>query len=139
MGRAKKRFRISSYGNEFAAGFCSDGDQVLMGLLCPEVVVYRFTPEGALRGREARPWTYPAELAQGCYQIYDPAFQERISEQMAAWRDDMDFVEKPIDVCSFFDGDREVGVTPADDEACDFILWWGKEYWMSNTGDVEST
>jgi hypothetical protein len=139
MERTERRFRIGSYGDEFAAGYCSNGDQVLMGLLCPELVVYRFTAEGVLRGREARPWTYPAPLVEGCYQIYDPEFQKLVSEQIAAWQDDMGFVDKPIDVCAFFDREREIGVTLPDEDVCDFVLWWGKDYWMSNTGEVEST
>jgi hypothetical protein len=35
-----KPFAIRTYGDEFLTGRCDNGDQILMGLLCPNVAVY---------------------------------------------------------------------------------------------------
>jgi hypothetical protein len=51
------RFPIRSYGDDFFAGRCANGDQALLGLLCPNVVLYRFDGDGKQIGREVRSFT----------------------------------------------------------------------------------
>ncbi len=71
-----QKFRIRSYQDDFYAGTCRNGEQVILGLLCPRVVLFRFDVEGALLGREVRDWKLPAECRAGICAIFDPLFRE---------------------------------------------------------------
>ena len=139
MEDIEKRFRIKSYGIDFATGRGASGAQFLMGLLCPDVVLYRFDPRGNLLGGQSRRWCRAAARINGAYRIDDPAFQEHIARQIASWQSEIGFVKGPIEVCAFFDGDKYVGVGPPEDQDCHHVLWWAKDYWLSENGDVEST
>lgn len=77
-------FRIKSYGDDFVTGLSDDGRQVVMGLLCPELVAYFFDQDGRLLGNERRSWLHPARQMgpHSPYQIYDDAFQEAIVGQL---------------------------------------------------------
>jgi hypothetical protein len=90
------RFPIRSYGNEFYAGRCANGNQALLGLLCPNVVLYRFDGNGNRIGREVRPWHYPAEQRKGVYAIYDPKSAKHLANQIEAGRSELGFVEDQI-------------------------------------------
>src|SRR5699024_10327296 len=96
-----KRFPIRNYGDEFLAGRCANGEQALLGLLCPNLVLYRFDADGNLIGREVRPWRYHAEQHQGVYAIYDPVFREHIDQQIADWQAELGFVDGRIEVEAF--------------------------------------
>jgi hypothetical protein len=133
------KFTICSYGDDFFAGRCDNGDQVLMGLLCPNLVAFRFDSEGKPIGRELRPWLHPAEWRGGAFAIYGHIFQERLAEQMAGWQSEIGFAEQPITVEMFYDAEQGVGIEPAGSKHCAFILWWAKDYWMDSAGGVEST
>src|SRR4051812_41642963 len=75
-------YLLKTYGSDFYTGRLGDGRQLLMGLLCPELVAYCFSPGGALLGREARPWNYPAPRSgDGPYRIYDPEFRRHLNDQ----------------------------------------------------------
>ncbi len=133
------RFPIRSYGDDFFAGQCANGDQALLGLLCPNLVLYRFDGDGNRVAREVRPWLYPAEQRDGVYAIYDPTFRERLAKQIADWQAELGFVEDRIDVAEFFDAEQCVGIELPEDDECAFVLWWAKDYWMNDQGGVEST
>ena len=60
-------------------------------------------------------------------------------DRLASWQSEIGFVKGPIEVCAFFDGDKYVGVGPPEDQDCHHVLWWAKDYWLSENGDVEST
>jgi hypothetical protein len=136
---ATTRFPIRSYGDDFLAGRCTNGHQALLGLLCPNLMLYRFDGDGNQIGREARPWRYPAEQRQGVYAIYDPIFRERLARQIAAWKAEVGFVEDRIDVAAFYDEEYDVGIELAQNDECAFVFWWAKDYWMDDQGGVEST
>jgi hypothetical protein len=134
-----QRFNLRSYGDDFQTGRCANGDQVLMGLLCPNLVLFRFDREGTLIGRELRPWSFPARRVGGIYEIFDPMFRTRLGEQITTWQAELGFSEEPITVCGFFDKEHWVGIDLPDDEPCAFIFWWAKDYWMNAAGKVVST
>lgn len=131
-------FSIRGYGDDFYTGGTSDKSQIIMGLLCPSLVAYFFSPNGWLLGREVRPWHYPAPGAQGeGYDIYDERFQTRLGEQMRGWMKDIGFLARPICVEAFADEEFSVGI--ADEEDAGTVLYWAKEYYLSSDGEVEST
>jgi hypothetical protein len=139
MESTNTRFRVKSYGDDFVTGHCDNGDQVLMGLLCPEVVLYRFAPTGEFLRREAQDWEYPAPRVGGIFQISDPTFRRRLAQQIASWQREIGFVDAPIDVNAFFDHEHLVGLSLPEDQECSHVLWWAKDYWLKATGDVQST
>jgi hypothetical protein len=162
-------FTVNGYGDDFFTGVCSDGRQVVMGLLCPEVVAYFFDAEGRLLGDERRPWDHPAPRmgGNGPYRIYDDVFQGMLAVQIAEWQTALDCSSGPIRVRQFFDRRHPVGITllpshmqPTDDEWRDmsrderrelehdraewlangeFVWLWAKDYWMAADGEVTST
>lgn len=134
-----QKFRIRSYEDDFYAGTCTNGEQVILGLLCPHVVRFRFDAEGKLLGCELRDWKFPAEHHAGIYAIFDPLFRERLAAQIQAWQSELGLNELPIEVQRFFDDQKCVGIEMPDDEQCSFIFWWAKDYWMNSGGEVEST
>jgi hypothetical protein len=136
---ANERFPIRSYGDEFFVGRCANGSQALLGLLCPNVVLYRFDSDGNLVGREVRPWNYPAERHGGVYAIYDPVFIARLAEQITGWQSELGFTEDRIDVAAFYDEELGVGIELPENDECAFVFWWAKDYWMNDQGGVEST
>jgi len=136
---AASRFPIRSYGEDFLAGRCANGEQALLGLLCPNIVLYRFNGDGNQIGRDVRPWLYPAEQHQGVYNIYEPKFRERLVKQIADWQAELGFVEDRIDVAPFYDEEQGVGIELPEKDECAFVFWWAKDYWMDAQGDVEST
>jgi len=138
MGTTQK-FHLRSYGADFQTGRCANGDQALMGLLCPNLVLFRFDKQGTFIGRELRPWSYPAPLRRRIYMVFDPTFQARLEEQVTGWQAELGFSEEPITVNRFFHKEHCVGIDLPDDEPCAFIFWWAKDYWMNEAGEVLST
>jgi len=159
-----KRFPLCLDEYGLHAGTTSAGTQVLIGLLCPYVAVYVFSQDGALLGGQRRLWLEPAPRMGegGPYRIYDPAFQTAVSRQIREWQDELAFTAGCIRVQGFSDPEMNAGIEElpehlqdldeededfeelqeqlADWEASgSFVFHWGKEYFMSRDGEVEST
>lgn len=160
---------LQTYGTDFFTGTAADGRQVLMGLLCPEVVAYFFAPDGSFLQREACPWEYPAPRMgdDGPYQIYDDEFERRLGEQIRVWQDVIGFASGAIRVLPFRDDAYYVGVQDKpehledtaeveDDDECgeieaewkewalhdaddEYVFLWAKEYYIGSDGSVFST
>jgi hypothetical protein len=134
-----KTFRIGSYGDDFSTGTCNNGNQLIIGLLCPNIILYRFDAIGRRIGREIHPWNFPAPLDNGIYQIFDPTFQARIRDQISRWKTELGFKEEKVDVQLFYDVEQDVGIEVDEARGCAFVFWWAKDYWMNENGEVEST
>ena len=179
---------ITSYGDDICTGKTDDGRQVLMGLLCPELIAVFFDAAGDFLQVEPRALTQlpPRQgvvrvswettagvqslegIRPGPYQMYDPTFEETLARDLAAWKREIGFQEAPITVREFFLDDHFLGIRRLPDhlqefrnnpesvadieerremedrirewESLDqFVLWWGKDYYLSRDGDVEST
>jgi hypothetical protein len=148
---------------DFHAGVLDDGRQVLLGLLCPDVIVFIFDPDGRLITKQEHEWRHPAPRMgnDGPYRIYDPAFVKAIDKQIADLKATLGMEDGTIRVRRFFD--VAVGIedlpdhleepeneSPEDAEdrvalrreweaSGSFVLWWAKDYFMSKDGRIEST
>lgn len=158
-------FPLSSYGDEYLTGHCADGRQVVMGLLCPHLVVYLFDANGRLLSGERQLWNHPApRLNSGPFDIYNEAFRTSLDVQFRELQQSLGYSQSPIRVREFFDPDNWVGIealpshyrdleTIANEEerkefiisrdrwladGC-FVWWWAKDYYMSKDGEVESS
>ena len=159
---AKRRYRIQthdSYG--FYAGTTPDGRQVLMGLLCPNLVAFTFDADGTLLGTDER----PVPFFQGVRPPYD-IYDQRLPPLIEAWQREMSFQPATITVTRFFNLPLYVGIMrypshfeeilldPEEDEdekdeiresqrSWDaegmFVLQWGNDYWLNAAGEVESS
>lgn len=165
---ARRLFAIQGYGDNFYTGLTCDGHQVLMGLLCPNLVAYVFSAEGLLLRREVYPWNYPAPRMHGTgpYQIYEATFRTHLAHQFEQWKADIGFRPETIWVQAFFDPDSHLSVAIEEipehllvgEEGEDvedrmeregvlktwiangnYVLWWGKDYYIGPGGEVEST
>ncbi|MEZ4446189.1 MAG: hypothetical protein R3B72_44340 [Polyangiaceae bacterium] len=148
---------------DFHAGVLDDGRQVLLGLLCPEVVVFVFGRDGRFITKQEQVWRHPAQRmgTDGPYQIYDPAFVRAMNQQIADLKATLGVKDGTIRVRQFFD--VAVGIeefpdyleesedgSPEDAQrrlalrrewraSGGFVLWWAKDYYMSKDGQIEST
>jgi hypothetical protein len=153
---------------DFDTGVCSDGRQVVMGLLCPHLVAYFFDLEGNVLGGERRLWERPAERMSnnGPYILHSQGFCEALDRQKQSWKDQLGFQTAAIRLKQFFDSENFVGIEPLPHHYKDlesdkeiegeerqqleemreswmkdgsFVWWWCEEYYMSKDGAVEST
>jgi hypothetical protein len=149
-------------------GVCADGRQVVMGLLCPNLVAYFFDANGNLLGDENRSWNHPApRKGAGPYQIYDEAFQSALAAQFQEWQQTLGFSLCAIRVREFLDERHPVGIElfpdslqPTVDEwqsmneqeqqdvqqaqtkwkvSGTFVWWWAEDYWIKPDGTVGSS
>lgn len=124
------RYPIRSYENDFFAGRCANGDQVILGLLCPNVVLYRYDSAGNFIRREIRPWNYPAYRGLAAYQTSEPVFMQKLAEQIADWQAELGFIEDRIEIDAYFDSEHYVGIEMPENNECAFIFWWARDFWM---------
>ena len=145
----------------FFAGVTADRKQVLMGLLCPDLVALFFDSDGNLLSTERR----SVEFFQGVappYNIHD----QRIPGLIRQWQAELGFESTTIQVKRFFSDQLLVGIDdypshfeeiladPSEseeekesirmemtewDELGQFVLVWGNDYWLDSTGDVTSS
>lgn len=163
---SEQLFQIYPYAGDFHTGRLRDGRQVLLGLLCPELVAYFFDERGHMLTGARRAWRTPATRigGHGPYNIDDPTFCAAIQQQISEWKLELELEEGPIRIAEFFDADLAVGIevvpgqfddgqdeeTPSERvervaakskwvRSGKFVFWWAKDYWMSREGKVEST
>lgn len=156
-----KTFALQSYEPDFYVGSSNRQPQVILGLLCPYIVTYFFDSDGNLVTATRHLWKHPAPRMgdDGPYQIYDGDFVQAIEEQIQEWQEQIGFQDKPIRIREFSDEEMYVGIAelpeylqdadPEDQELAEslmewkksgsFVFYWGKDYYMSESGEVEST
>jgi len=106
-------FPIQNDACDFFTGVCADGRQVVMGLLCPQLVAFFFDPQGNLLGREERPWSAEAAELAGTpppYRIYAEGFQALITAQRQEWQTEIGCREATIRIKEFLDDEYSVGI-----------------------------
>lgn len=134
---------------------------MLMGLLCPSILVVRFDRDGFLVGSEQRPVPIFHDM-QPPYDIYN----EQVEFVSKAWQAEIGLRLAPIEVKKFWSTEHEIGIEDypvhfhevlsdpnADEErktyirsaieqwdnAGQFVLQWGNDYWLDRNGCVVST
>jgi len=157
----ERRYAIRPDEGYFSAGVMADGQQVLMGLFCPNLVAFRFDGDGSLLGSEQRPVPFFRNVTPP-YNIYDDRIQPMIEE----WQAEMGFRPATIRVRKFWSVEHYIGIEdyPSDfhevlsdpdaddeekaemresirlwDKAGQFVVQWGNDYWLDGTGRVVSS
>jgi hypothetical protein len=162
VGNEERRYRIQSHeGYGFYAGVTPEGKQVLMGLACPNLIAFTFDAEGNLLEVDQR----PLRFFQGVTPPYD-IYDKRILPHLDAWKMEMRFEPTTIEVKKFFSTERYIGIEDypshfneilndpgeSDEEKRDvrdsmklwdqdgqFVLLWGNDYWLDESGKVVSS
>jgi hypothetical protein len=113
-------YPISTHdGYGFHAGMTGDNRQVLMGLLCPNLVAFFFDMEGNLLDVQERLLTFlqpsgvfvDGELIEGLVRRYD-IYDERIPPALEAWQKEIGFQPTVIRVKKFFVGGTGIQEQP---------------------------
>src|SRR5262249_46689299 len=102
----KRRFPIrrdAGVCTGFYTGVCRNGTQILMGLYCPHVVCFYFSPSGKLLREEARPWDVPAPKRYGGHwNTDDPAFRRALERQLQRRQEEIESTPATVRVKAFF-------------------------------------
>jgi hypothetical protein len=109
----ERLFPIQDHGYDFFTGVCADGHQVVMGLLCPEIVCVFFDPAGNYLGCEQRFWgEEAADLAgrEPIYNIFGDRFRVLIAQQIKGWQAELGFRTATIRVKEFWADGHSVGI-----------------------------
>jgi len=158
-------YLIQNSDCDFYARKAYDKRQVLMGLLCPELVAVFFDSEGNLLEvqKRALPFKLKRMGEDGPFDIYDG----RIPEQLLQWQKAMGFRPATIRVKMFFLPEQGIGIEDLPNHFREFledpsnfdkeereyypglinewkkeesfVLWWAKDYYMNKEGEIEST
>lgn len=122
-------YRISTHEPYcFHAGTSRDGRQVLIGLLCPDLVALFFDSDGALLDLEKRPLDFlrpsgvivdgeAVEGQVGTFDIHD----ERIPHHLRSWQNEIGFTPCTIAVRRFFVPELGVGIQDAPDHFAEIL------------------
>ena len=158
-------FSIQNHRYDFFTGVLADGRQVVLGTLSA-VVAYFFDPDGNFVSREERHWSPAAAEALAAAPPYGE-FAALAALQRQEWEGEFGFRTATIRVKQFFDRDHGVGIEPLPGHFRDveppewftnaparrryterrdqwladgkFVWYWGKGYFMSGAGEIEST
>ena len=157
----ERRYAIRPDEGYFAAGVARGGEQVLMGLLCPNLVAFRFDQDGRLIGIDHRPVPFFRDVTPP-YDIYDI----RLQPMLDAWKAEMGFRRATIRVLKFYSDQYWAGIEDypshfhevlADPDADaeekadiresmelwdrdgQFVVLWGNDYWLDGSGRVVSS
>ncbi len=107
----ERLFPIQAY--DYETGVCADGRQVVMGLLCPELVAFFFDAQGNLVSREGRHWSDAAGKIAGHqppYHISSDEFDALIDAERKAWQVELGYSPATIRVKEFYDDEYPVGI-----------------------------
>jgi hypothetical protein len=157
----ERRYAIRPDQGYFSAGVTSAGEQVLMGLSCPNLLALYFDPDGALMRTEHRPVPFFRGVTPP-YDIYD----DRIRPMIEGWQAEMGFRPATIRVRKFYSDEYSKGIEDYPDHFADiladpeadeeekadvresmeiwdsegqFVLLWGNDYWLDGSGRVVSS
>ncbi len=128
--RLMQSFTITSYGNDFFTGVTSDGRQVLMGLLCPNLVAVFFDAEGSYLSHDVLDltmlpprmgvtgvsWQTPTGvesingIREGPFKISDPTFQSSLANDIGSLKAKVGFIERPIRLRQFKLDGQSIGI-----------------------------
>jgi hypothetical protein len=155
MTRDKEhRYPIKSHADYcFFAGTTTDNKQVLMGLFFPNLIAIFFDSDGKLMNIDKRSVEF-SPLG-----IYD----DRIEAHIESWQEEMCFQPTTVRVQRFFAQEPYIGIEDypshfaeilADPEKCNeekndiresmrlwdedgqFVLQWGNDYWLNDSGEI---
>jgi hypothetical protein len=158
----ERRYPIQSHdAYSFYTGFSLSNEQVLVGVYCPTLVALWFDVDGSLLRTSHLPIPF-FQRATPPYDIYD----DRLPPLIEAWKQDMELRPATIKVKKFFAEQWHIGIEdypahfeevlsdPAadEDEKADmrdsmelwdkdgqFVLLWGNDYWLNDSGEVVSS
>jgi hypothetical protein len=160
-----QRYHIQNDGSHFHTGHMKNGDQVLMGVLLPELVCVEFDAQGNLREvvtREIARQFLP--MRNGIYRAENWILKALLQQ----WQEELEITSGTICVKPFEIPERGIGIRDLPDhyqeivngstqyldeeelraaqedirawlEHGDFVLCWAEEYYMDHDGELVAT
>jgi hypothetical protein len=161
-------YTIQNDADLFWTGLAADGRQVILGYLMPNIVVYWFDSEGNYSGKERISLANKPvrDEITGIYEVTS-GFLMRADEELLAYKQEIGYQPCAVQVRAFFDEDEYVGIMrvpssyqaflESDEEYSEeekeayarhiqrwiedgqFVFCWCEEYWMDESGEIESS
>lgn len=161
---SKRLYNIQNDAVYFHTGRVKNGNQVLMGVLMPELVMVEFDGDGNYLGITTR--EIPKQFLSVINDIYriEGYIQSALIEN---WQDEIGLMPGTISVKKFFLPDRWIGIQDLPDhfqeildqpevydeefrreiqdemkqwlDSGNFVFWWGNDYYLNQEGEVESS
>jgi hypothetical protein len=142
--------------------------QVMLGLLAPDILIYRFDMDGNyLKCERAALINNPKKDDETGIYVLDSTFMARFSSELVKVKHLIGYQARTIRINEFFDLEHYVGILPypsdyqnfldspdgfSDEEKRiyeshvsrwdkdgNFVFCWGEEYWMNSEGEIESS
>jgi hypothetical protein len=157
---------IQKHPFDFTTGVDKYGNQILMGLIYPYIVTILFDANGFFLELRMKLVLFQAKSIHknGPYMTEEPEFELKLKEQMQRWQSEFDFQEQKISIRYFFLKEFSLGIEDlpkyfqqfqqnpdefneeekreypkliADWKSEEnFVLWWGKDYFINKEGEI---
>lgn len=156
-----RRYTLKSDDMLFVTGQKDNGNQVLMGVQLPELVLVEFDAEGNYLSTSVREMAQePKRTLHGPYELD----KDSLASALAEWQDELGILPVPISVRQFFLSARWIGIKDIPDslqesldrpddyteeerhelqeelrqwhESGDFVLYWDEEYYLDREGEI---
>lgn len=157
-------YNIQNDVYHYHTGLLENGNQVLMGVQLPELVMVEFNPEGHFVELAARDISGKLQRYNcGLYELDD----DMLLVELRIWQSEIGLTPSTISVREFFFPDRWIGIKdipehyqdvierPEDydeerrrqlqddirewSEDGSFVLYWNEDYYLSKEGELESS
>ena len=153
-------YNLQSYYYE--TGKNSNGQQFIIGLLCPNLVCIEFDQDGNFQELHIEEWLYPAPQFpnNGPYKIPDEIFVEVFEIQKEALKNKTGFIESKIQIREFECNHAHWAQFPSGLDALEYsdyspeefaqkrkdwvesglhVFSWAEEHWINPDGSLNSS
>ena len=155
----QRSYNIKNDVLHYYAGHLKSGNQVLMGIQLPELVMVEFDSTGGYVGTTIRNTSSVVHLPE--------TGEEDMSRELQNWQQELGFTGATITIQPFFLLDRYIGIKDLPDhyeevlnqpeaysasrrrelqedvrlwnERGDFVLYWDEEYYLNQDGELDSS
>jgi hypothetical protein len=114
-------FTVDSYLDNYLTGTLHSGNQILVGILLPNIWVYTFDSTGVPIGRDRHPLSYLPPKIDDIYKIYSEEARNGLSKCLNDFASSIKLTAGNILIYEFFDDDNYVGITRYSSEIENFI------------------
>jgi hypothetical protein len=114
-------FIVDSYLDNYLTGTLPSGNQIIMGILLPNIWVYTFDSAGVPIERDRYPLSYLPPKIDGIYKIYNEKARNKLSKCLNDFANSIKLSIGNIQIYEFFDDDNYVGITRYPSELENFI------------------
>jgi hypothetical protein len=116
-----EKFIVDSCPDRYLTGIIPSANQIIMGILLPNIWIYTFDNAGFPIQRNRYPLSYLPPQIDGIYRIYNKEAEDGLSKCLNDLANSIELIIKNIEIREFFDDDNYVGITRYSSEIENFI------------------